>query len=106
MKLTINNNPADGVGSPGVAKTGRLAVESAAPGKTRPASGENGDHVEISSVAENISAAISAQELARASQVTRLGALYSSGNYAPDSAQTSAALLANSVGRSTTAGAA
>jgi anti-sigma28 factor (negative regulator of flagellin synthesis) len=98
MSLRIQNDPPAGIAAPEVGRSGQSSSVSSGSGKTRSASGaEGGDHVEVSSAAETISAGISAQNAAHAARVTRLSALYAGGQYTVDSSQVSRALVDNAV---------
>jgi anti-sigma28 factor (negative regulator of flagellin synthesis) len=98
MSLRIQGDPAAGLSSTeagGVSQTASLVAGSA---KGRTTSGSaGGDQVEVSSVAEAISARNSAVNLSHAGRVAQLGALYASGKYTVDSAQVSHALVDNAL---------
>jgi len=98
MSLRIQSEPAAGLASAETGRTGQPASAVSGAGKARSASaGESGDHVQVSSVAESISAGISAQNLEHAARVTQLGALYASGRYTVDSAKVSSAIVDSAV---------
>jgi anti-sigma28 factor (negative regulator of flagellin synthesis) len=98
MCLFIQSDPAAGLASTETSRTGQPAAAASGTGKARTASaGESGDHVEVSSVAESISAGISAQNLQHAARVTQLGALYASGQYTVDSGRVSSAIVGSAV---------
>ena len=101
MSLRIQNDPAVNGSSPEVGRAGQSSAITSGSGKARTQSaGEGGDHVEVSSATETISAGVSAQNLQHAAKVANLSALYASGRYAVDSAQVSRAIVANAVAAS------
>ena len=59
--------------------------------------GQGGDRVEFSAGLGQLSRAISSYGSQRSSQVDALAALYQSGNYVPDSAATSQAMIAEAL---------
>jgi hypothetical protein len=104
MSLRVQNDPSAGIGSSEVNRTGQSASITGGSGKSRISSGiEGGDQVQVSSVAESISAGASALSQQRANQVSQLSALYAGGKYTVDSAKVSAALIAGAT-TSTAAG--
>jgi anti-sigma28 factor (negative regulator of flagellin synthesis) len=95
MSLRVQNDPAAGIGSSEVGRAGQSASIAGGSGKSRISSGiEGGDQVQVSSVAESISAGTSALNQQRADRVSQLSALYTGGKYTVDSAKVSAALIA------------
>jgi|SRR5579885_1248932 anti-sigma28 factor (negative regulator of flagellin synthesis) len=59
--------------------------------------GSGGDRVELSGALRNLSRAISSDSRARAAKVQALAAQYQSGNYRPDSAAISRAMIAEAL---------
>lgn len=103
MSLRVQNEPVAGTGASEVGRAGQATSTGPASGKGRVSSGAaGGDQVQVSSVAESISAGTSALNLQRSNRVTQISALYASGKYSVDSARLSAALVAGA----TTGGAA
>jgi anti-sigma28 factor (negative regulator of flagellin synthesis) len=98
MSLRIHNDPSAGVASTEVSRTSQPASGASGSGKSRSAFGvDSGDHVQVSSIAEGISAGISAQNVSRAARVSQLSALYASGQYKVDSSAVSQAVVGNAV---------
>ncbi|MGD1070265.1 MAG: hypothetical protein ABSB15_09000 [Bryobacteraceae bacterium] len=98
MSLRIQNDQTAGLASTETGRAGQASPGTSGSGKARTASaGESGDQVEVSSVAESISAGISTQNLQHAARVTQLGALYASGRYTVDSAKVSSAIVGSAV---------
>jgi anti-sigma28 factor (negative regulator of flagellin synthesis) len=95
MSLKVQNDPPAGIGPSEVSRAGQSPSIADGSGKSRISSGiEGGDQVQVSSVAESISAGTSALNQQRANQVSQLSALYAGGKYTVDSARVSAALIA------------
>jgi hypothetical protein len=95
MSLKVQNDPPAGIGPSEVSRAGQSASITGGSGKSRISSGsEGGDQVQVSSVAESISAGTSALNQQQANRVSQLGALYAGGRYTVDSARVSAALIA------------
>ena len=104
MSLRVQNDPPAGIGPSEVGHAGQSASIAGGSGKSRISSGAaGGDQVQVSSVAESISAATAALSQQRASRVSQLSALYAGGKYTVDSAKVSAALIAGAT-TSTAAG--
>jgi len=104
MSLRVQNDPAAGIGASELSRAGQSASTAGGPGKSRISSGvEGGDQVQVSSVAESISAGTSSLNQQRANRVSQLGALYAGGKYTVDSARVSGALIAGAT-TSTAAG--
>lgn len=98
MSLRIQNDQAAGLASTETARTGQTGSAAAGSGKTRTgSSGDGGDQVAVSSVAESITAGISAQNLQHAARVQQLSALYASGRYTVDSAKVGSAIVGNAI---------
>ena len=98
MSLRIQNDQAAGLAATETARTGQTGSAAAGSGKSRTGSaGEGGDHVAVSSVAESITAGISAQNLQHAARVQQLSALYASGRYTVDSARLSSAIVGGAI---------
>jgi anti-sigma28 factor (negative regulator of flagellin synthesis) len=98
MSLRIQNDAATGAASPEVSRSQQSSSVSSGTGKSRTVSStEGGDHIDVSSATESISAGLSAQNQQRAARVTQLSALYASGRYAVDSAQVSHAIVSSAV---------
>ena len=70
---------------------------------SRPATGNSSsDRVELSGTMARISRAVSSYSADRASKVQALAGQYQSGNYRPDSVQTSQGMVAEALGSGTT----
>jgi hypothetical protein len=80
---TPETNPADAVGSHS---------------STRGVGSDNGDHADISSLAENVSQALATQAVNRAQRIQELEAQYSAGTYRPDARSISGAIVADALG--------
>jgi len=80
---TPETSPAEGVGSTS---------------STRGAGSISGDHAEISSLAENVSQALSAQSVNRAQRIQELTAQYRAGTYRPNAQAVSSAIVADAIG--------
>lgn len=94
MSLRIQNDQAAGLAATETARNGQTGSAAAGSGKTRTgSSGDGGDQVAVSSVAESITAGISAHNLQHAARVSQLSALYASGRYTVDSAKVSSAIV-------------
>ncbi len=65
---------------------------------TRGAGSISGDHAEISSLAENVSQALSAQSTNRASRIQELAQQYSAGTYRPSARSVSSAIVNDAIG--------
>jgi hypothetical protein len=95
MSLRVQNDPSAGIGPSGVGGAGQSTSVGGGSGKSRISSGvAGGDQVQVSSVAESISAGTAALNQQRANRVSQLSALYAGGKYTVDSAKVSAALVA------------
>jgi hypothetical protein len=103
MSLRVQNDAAAGTSSLEVGRAGQTApASSSGPGQSRNVSGtEGGDHIDVSSSTESISAGISAHDAQHAALVAQLGALVASGQYTSDSTQVSRAIISNAVTIST-----
>lgn len=96
MKINEFNGaggPASTGGSQEAQKTGR----SGAPQNGAANGAQSGDRVEFSAGLGQLSRAISSYGSERSSQVESLAALYRSGNYQPDSAATSRAMISEAL---------
>ncbi len=58
----------------------------------------SGDHAEISSLAENVSQALSAQSVNRAQRIQELAQQYSAGTYRPSAQSVSSAIVSDAIG--------
>jgi hypothetical protein len=95
MSVRVQNDQLAGIGPSEVNRASQSSSIDGGGGKPRISSGfEGGDQVQVSSVAESISAGASALNQQRANRVSQLGALYAGGKYTADSARVSAALIA------------
>jgi anti-sigma28 factor (negative regulator of flagellin synthesis) len=104
MSIRVHNDPPAGIGPSEVGRTGQQPASIVGSGKSGISSGvEGGDQVQVSSVAESISAGTSALNQQRANRVSQLSALYAGGKYTVDSTRVSAALIAGAT-TSTAAG--
>jgi anti-sigma28 factor (negative regulator of flagellin synthesis) len=65
---------------------------------TRGAGSMTGDHAEISSLAENVSQALSAQSVNRAARIQELAQQYSAGTYRPSARSVSSAVVNDAIG--------
>ncbi len=65
---------------------------------TRGSSSISGDHAEISSLATNVSQALSAQSVNRAQRVQELAQQYAAGTYRPSARSVSSAIVNDAVG--------
>lgn len=65
---------------------------------TRGAGSISGDHAEISSLAENVSQALSAQSVNRAQRIQELARQYSAGTYRPSAQSVSSAIVNDAIG--------
>jgi anti-sigma28 factor (negative regulator of flagellin synthesis) len=65
---------------------------------TRGTGSVSGDHAEISSLAENISQALSAQSVNRAQRIQELAQQYSAGTYRPSAQSISSAIVTDAIG--------
>ncbi len=103
MSLRVQNDAAAGAASLEVNRAGQSAsTTSSASGHSRSVTGaDGGDHIDISSSAESISAGMSAQDTQHAARVAQLGALVASGQYSSDSTQVSRAIVSNAITVST-----
>ena len=98
MSLRIQNDPATNGTTAEVGHTAQSSSVSPGLGKSQTKIGSAGeDQVDVSSVTEAISAAISAQNLQRGARVAQLGALYATGQYLVDSANVSRAIVGNAM---------
>lgn len=105
MSLRIQNDAVTSGPSPEVSRPDQTNSLTSGTGKFRGAAGtEGGDRVEVSSVAESISAGISAQNQQRAARVAELSGLYASGGYSVDSAQVSRSIVNSAITGSSVAG--
>jgi hypothetical protein len=96
MSLRVQNDPSSAVGSSEASRGAQTVTGASATGGSKLSTGvAGGDHVQVSSVAESIGAGNSALDAQRANRVSQLSALYAGGKYAVNSAQVSAALVAN-----------
>jgi len=103
MSLRVQNDPAPGTASLEVGRAGQApSASSSALSQSRSVSGaEGGDHIDVSSSAESISAGLSAQDAQHAARVAQLGALVANGQYTSDSTQVSRAIIGNAITVST-----
>jgi anti-sigma28 factor (negative regulator of flagellin synthesis) len=98
MSLRIQNDSATNGTAAEVSRAAQSPSALSGSAKTRSSIGGAGeDQVDVSSVAETISAGVSAQNLQRAARVTELAALHARGQYSVDSAHVSQALVSNAV---------
>ena len=58
----------------------------------------NGDHAEISSLAENVGQALSAQSVNHAQRIQELAQQYSAGTYRPSARSVSSAIVTDAIG--------
>jgi len=65
---------------------------------TRGTGAVNGDHADISSLAENVSQALSAQSVNRTQRIQELARQYSAGTYRPSAQSVSSAIVDDAVG--------
>jgi len=84
-------------------QTGRTPETNPTDAVTSPSSGRgpgsvSGDHAEISSLAENVSQALSAQSVNRAQRIQELARQYSAGTYRPSAQSVSSAIVDDAVG--------
>jgi anti-sigma28 factor (negative regulator of flagellin synthesis) len=94
MSLRIQNDSATNGTAAEVGRAAQSSPVSSGSGKARNTIGNAGeDQVDVSPVAEAISAGVSAQNLQRATRVSELSTLYASGRYSVDSAQISSAIV-------------
>ena len=63
--------------------------------------GAGADHIEISSLTEQISSGLSVESAQRGDRVRHLAALYSSGRYSPAATDISRALISHALGNET-----
>jgi anti-sigma28 factor (negative regulator of flagellin synthesis) len=103
MSLRVQNDAAANAASLEVGRAGQSSsAASSASGQSRNVSGtEGGDHVDISSSTESISAGMSAQDAQHTARVAQLGALVANGQYTSDSTQVSRAIIGNATTVST-----
>jgi hypothetical protein len=106
MSLRIQNDVTSATASPDISRTGDSASALAGSGRGRIGTGSGaGDQIDISRAAESIAAGISSNNLERAGRVKDLAALYQSGQYSPDSAKISRAVVNSAVSAATAGGA-
>ena len=96
MSIRIQN---DQISDVAASSAGRIdqAGSPLAGGRTGTRSGIGGDSVEVSSITESISTAISTENANRGDRVSQLAALYAGGRYNPDPAEVGKAIVANAI---------
>lgn len=98
MSLRINNDPVVNGAAAEVSRSAQALTLSSLAGKSGSSSlSSGGDHFEVSSVTESISAGVNAQNLQRAARVSQLAKLCASGQYSVNSAQISSAIVGGAV---------
>lgn len=99
MSIRIQNDTSAGVGTSGVGRADEISRPAGSPSSTTGRSGSrSGDSVDISSLSQSLAAASRAQDVQQASRVSRLSALYRSGQYNVDPAQVSRAMVSQAIG--------
>ncbi len=99
MSIQIQNDSLSGAVSPAVGGADEISRAARSPSPSSTSLGSRGvDKIDISSFAQNVAAASSAQDAQQASRIKQLTAIYRSGQYSVDSAQVSRAMVSQALG--------
>jgi hypothetical protein len=99
MSIRIAGDGLEGALAPQISKTQDTArVAGSSPSGTTKAGGSGGDSVEISGLSTSLAKAGAADDARVDARVSVLRAMYARGDYQPDSAQLSQALVSHALG--------